>query len=108
LSNTVVCLNTETTLEEQAKLLAFLDKNSNVCEWSTSDLIGVSGDVIEPRLQVSPNAKPRKQKLCKLSEDKVEAAKAEIQRFLDAGFMRDVTYPQWLANVVMIQKKNGK
>jgi hypothetical protein len=37
-----VCLSTETSLEEQAKLLAFLDKNSDVFAWSTSDLVGVS------------------------------------------------------------------
>jgi hypothetical protein len=38
----------------------------------------------------------------------VEAAKAEVQRLLDEGFIREVTYPQWLVNVVMVRKKNGK
>jgi hypothetical protein len=60
--------------------------------WSTSDLIGVSRDIIENQLQVSPNVKPRKQKLHKMSEEKVEAVKAKIQRLLDAGFIREVTY----------------
>jgi hypothetical protein len=41
-------------------------------------------------------------------EEKVEAAKAEVQRLLDAGFIREIIYPQWLANVVMVRKKNGK
>jgi hypothetical protein len=41
-------------------------------------------------------------------EEKVEAAKAEVQRLLDIGFIREVTYPQWLANVVMEKKKNSK
>jgi hypothetical protein len=41
-------------------------------------------------------------------EEKVEAAKAEVQRLLDTGFIREVTYPQWLANVVMEKKKNSK
>jgi hypothetical protein len=27
---------------------------------------------------------------------------------LDAGFIREVNYPQWLANVVMVRKKNKK
>jgi hypothetical protein len=31
-----------------------------------------------------------------------------VQRLLDAGFIKEVTYPQWLANVVMVRKKNGK
>jgi hypothetical protein len=38
----------------------------------------------------------------------VEAAKAEVQRLLDTGFIREVTYPEWLANVVMVKKKNEK
>jgi hypothetical protein len=38
----------------------------------------------------------------------VEAAKAKVQRLLDAGFIREVTYLEWLANVIMVKKKNGK
>jgi uncharacterized protein YqgQ len=53
--------------------------------------------------------KPKKQKLCKMSEEKIEVVKAEVQHLLDAGFIREVTYRQWLANVVMVRKnKNGK
>jgi hypothetical protein len=40
-----------------------------------------------------------------MSKEKVEAAKVEVQRLLDVGFIREVTYPQWLANVVMVHKK---
>jgi hypothetical protein len=56
--------------------LAFLDKNNDVFAWSTSDLVVVSKDTIEHRLQVNPNAKPRKQKLQKMSEEKVEDVKS--------------------------------
>jgi hypothetical protein len=77
--------------EEQAELLQFLDKNSDVFAWSTSDLIGISREVIEHKLQVNPNAQPKKQKLCKMSEEKIEAVKAEVQRLLDAGFIREAT-----------------
>jgi hypothetical protein len=47
-------------------------------------------------------AKLRKQKLHKMSEEKVEATKADVERLLDAGFIKEVTYPQWFANVVMV------
>jgi hypothetical protein len=43
-----------------------------------------------------------------MSEENVEEVKAEVQRLLDAGFIWEVAYPQWLANVVMVRKKNGK
>jgi hypothetical protein len=88
--------------------LAFHDKNNDVFAWSTSDLIGISRDIIEHKMQVNPVAKPKKKKLHKMSEEKVAAVKAEVQRLLDVGFIREVTYPQWLVNVVMVKKKNGK
>jgi hypothetical protein len=65
--------------EEQAELLQFLDKNNDIFSWSTFDLVGVSREVIEHKLQVNPHVKPMKQKLRKMSEEKVEAVKAEMQ-----------------------------
>jgi hypothetical protein len=103
-----MCIGAEMSPEEQAKLLQFLDKNNDVFAWSTSDLIGASGEVIEHKLQVNPNAKPKKQKLLKMSEEKIEATKVELSHLLDVRFIREVTHPQWLANVVMVCKKNGK
>jgi hypothetical protein len=41
-------------------------------------------------------------------EEKVKAAKAEVHWLLDTGLIREVKYPQWLANVVMVSKKNEK
>jgi hypothetical protein len=55
-----VCIRAEISSQEQAELLQFLDKNSDVFAWSTSDLIGVNKEVIEHKLQVNPNAKPKK------------------------------------------------
>jgi hypothetical protein len=39
---------------------------------------------------------------------KVQAAKADVQRLLNAGFIREVVYAQCLSNVVMVKKKNKK
>ena len=32
----------------------------------------------------------------------------EVEKLLEAGFIKEVFYPDWLANVVMIKKSNGK
>ena len=32
----------------------------------------------------------------------------EVEKLLAAGFIREVFYPNWLANVVMVKKSNGK
>src|SRR5688500_20359130 len=43
-----------------------------------------------------------------MSEDKAEGARNEVKRLLCAGVIREVTYPEWLANTVMVKKANGK
>jgi hypothetical protein len=48
---------------EENELLLFLDKNSDVFAWQTSDLMRVSKDIIEHKLQINPSARPKKQKL---------------------------------------------
>ena len=83
-------------------------KNKDVLAWSSSDLKGVSRDIIEHSLDTNPKVKPRKQRQRKMSEERILAAKAEVQRLLDANVIREVKYLEWLANVVLVPKKNGK
>jgi hypothetical protein len=51
---------------------------------------------------------PRKQNLWKMPDDKAEGARTKVKRLLSAGVIREVTYPEWLANTVMVKKANGK
>jgi hypothetical protein len=96
------------SVTEETKLLSFLDKNNDIFVWQTTDLTGVGRSIIEHRLQVNPSTKLKKQKLHKMSEEKVATAKKEVQRLLDVGFIHEVQYPSWLVNGVMVKKKNGK
>jgi hypothetical protein len=94
--------------DEEANLVQFLQKNKDVFAWSAKDLTGVDRNFIEHRLNIDPSVKPQKQKLRKMSDDKVIAVKSEVQRLLDATVIREVMYPKWLANTVPVKKKNGK
>jgi hypothetical protein len=62
---------------EEAQLIAFLDKNNDVFKWRTSDLTGVSRDIIEHKLQVNPFARPKKKKIHNISDEKVAIAKGD-------------------------------
>jgi hypothetical protein len=68
----------------------------------------VGRDIVEHTLQVNPSTGARKQRFHKMSNKMLTAAKAEVHRLLDVGFIREVHYPSWLANVAMVKKKNGK
>jgi hypothetical protein len=43
-----------------------------------------------------------------MSNEKVIVAKSKVQRLLDTRFICEIQYSSWLANVVMVKKKNGK
>ena len=32
----------------------------------------------------------------------------DVEKLLEAGFIREVFYPKWLANMLMVKKNNGK
>ena len=40
--------------------------------------------------------------------EKDNAIKDEVQKLIAAKFIREVYYPDWIANVVMVKKANGK
>jgi hypothetical protein len=69
--NKTVLIAQDLSSEEEAEMFSFLDKNSDVFAWTTSDLIGVSRSIIEHKLHVNPSAKPKKQKLCKMSDKRL-------------------------------------
>ena len=58
-------------------------------------------------MKVDPNATPKKQRLRRFSPDKREAIKKELAKLLVAGFIKEVYHPEWLANHVLVQKKNN-
>jgi hypothetical protein len=103
-----VLLGSQLSEEQEKTLIRFLFNNKNVFTWSANDLYGVNRDVIEHSLNLDPSFRPRKQRLWKMSDDKAEGARNEVKRLLSAGVIREVKYPEWLANTVMVKKANGK
>uniref|UniRef100_A0A2N9FW18 Uncharacterized protein n=1 Tax=Fagus sylvatica TaxID=28930 RepID=A0A2N9FW18_FAGSY len=55
-----------------------------------------------------PSIRPIKQKRRVFAPDRNQAISDEVEKLLTAGFIREVFYPDWLANVVMVKKANGK
>ena len=69
---------------------------------------GVPKELIEHALKVDPKATPKKQRLWRFSPDKREGIKKELAKLLAAGFIKKVYHPDWLANPVLVQKKNNE
>ena len=69
---------------------------------------GIPREVVEHSLNIRPGSKPIKQRLRRFDEEKRRAIGKEISKLLAAGFIKEVYHPEWLANPVLVKKKNGK
>ncbi|KAK0570777.1 hypothetical protein LWI29_006363 [Acer saccharum] len=90
------------------QLVEFLRERRNSFTWSHEDMIGIDPEVMVHRLQVDPDHQPVKQKRRKFAPERNKVINEEIQKLFDIGSVREVKYPDWLANVVVVKKKNGK
>ena len=93
---------------EKTELLEFLRNNVDVFAWSTYDGLGIYPEFICHLLNVSPGAMPRRQPPQHSSKEHVEAVKEEVNKLKQARAIKKIFYPKWLANTVVVKKKNGK
>ena len=109
-NNPEKCTKVGADLEEKIKkdLVYFLKKNIDVFAWSHEDMPGIDPSVITHRLNVCPSSKLVQQKKMVFAPERDNAIKDEVQKLIVAKFIRKVYYPDWLANIVMVKKANGK
>jgi hypothetical protein len=70
---------------------------------------GIPREIVEHKLNIKPGSKPAKQRLRRFNDDeKCKAIGEEIKKLLSSGFIREVFHPEWLANPVLVKKKNKK
>ena len=69
---------------------------------------GIDPTVITHRLNTNPSFKPIKQKRRSFAPKRQKAINEEVGKLLQARAIREVEYPEWLANVVLVKKANGK
>ena len=89
-------------------LANFLRMNQDVFAWSHEDMPRIDLSIIVHRLNVNPDSSPVRQKKWVFAQERDKAVAEEVRKLLEAGFIREVYYPDWLANVVMVRKNNGK
>ena len=94
--------------DEMSRLINLLRSYLDVFAWSYEDMPGLDSSIVQHHLPILPHARSVKQKLRRLHPRWSLQAKEEIQKQLSFGFLLVVEYPEWLANVVLVPKKDGK
>ena len=94
--------------EEKEKLWQVFLGNIDVFAWTHSDMTGISPTHASHKLNVVLSARPVRQRIQCFHQNRHQIIQAEVDNLLDARFIREIKYPEWLANVVVVPKKGGK
>lgn len=94
--------------EVENTLIVFLQRNADAFAWGDVPLPGIPPEFALHRLNVDLQMKPIKQKKRSFGPDKNKHITEEVEKLILAKYIRPVSYPEWLANVVLVPKTRGK
>ena len=93
---------------EKEGLIGNLRKNVDVFAWDAYDVPGINPNFICHHLNVNPSATPKKQLPRRPSKEHANAITNEVRKLKQADAIKEVFYPKWLANIVIVKKESGK
>ncbi|KAL0454584.1 UNVERIFIED_CONTAM: hypothetical protein Slati_0797600 [Sesamum latifolium] len=88
-------------------MIELLRESADLFAWSPSDFRGIDPEVIVHRLNVNPMVRPVKQKKRSFGVEN-RIIEEEVNKLKEAGYVSEVQYTDWLANVVVVLKASGK
>ena len=94
--------------QDKVETLLLLIQNVDVFEWTPYEVPRVDPEFIVHKLNVDPSFPPKKQKPRRSTREHVEVVKSEFHRLKEAGAIKEIHFSEWLANIIVVKKKNGK
>ena len=94
--------------QEREELIKFLKQNIDVFAWNTYQAQRVNPEFICHHLNVNPLVAPKRQLPWRPSKEHAKAVREEVAKLKQAGAIKEVFNPEWLANTVVVKKKSGK
>ena len=107
-SDRCVYISTLLSEEEKAQLHQVIQFNADVFAWTHADMPGINPIHTSHKLNVAPSAKPVRQKVRRFHPDRHLIIQTKVDNLLHNGFIKEVKYLEWLANVVVVPNKGNK
>ena len=96
------------SLQENEELIEFLKRNIDVFAWDACDASGIDPAFISHHLNVNLAITSKKQPPRHQSKEHADAIRDKVAKLKRVGAIKEVFYPEWLANTVVVKKKSGK
>ena len=94
--------------KKRVEMPLFLMQNVDVFAWSPYKVPKVDLEFIVHKLNVDLLYPTKKQKPRRSAKEYVEAIRQAVKRLKEIGVIKEIFFLEWLANIVVIKKKNGK
>ena len=89
-------------------MVEVISRHLDAFAWSASNMPGIDPDFLCHHLSMDATVRPVRQRRRKFNEERQLVVREETQKLLRAGHIREIQYLEWLANVVLVKKANGK
>ena len=80
----------------------------DIFSWSYEDMPSLDTDIVVYKLPLREEYPPIKQKLLRTHPEMSTKIKQEVQNQFNARFLKVISYPPWIVNIVSVPKKDGK
>jgi len=79
----------------------------DVFAFGPEEMPSMASTVIEHWLNMDLLHRPIVQKKRHIGPERAVATNIEVQKLLEARFIRECQYPEWISNMVLVKKPNG-
>ncbi|XP_022846369.1 uncharacterized protein LOC111369122 [Olea europaea var. sylvestris] len=104
----VITIGRDLKANLREEVIDCLSRNIDIFAWKVEDMPGIDPKVAVYRLNISPGAKPVKQRKRQFTPKRLVVIQEEVSKLVRVGFIKEVQYPDWLANVVLVKKASNK
>jgi hypothetical protein len=87
-------------------MIALLKEYSDCFSWDYTEMLGLDRSIVEHRLPLKKGFRPCQQRARQMRTEVLEEVKKEIEKMLEAEFIRPCRYAEWISNIVPVQKKD--
>jgi hypothetical protein len=89
-------------------MIALLMEYADCFTWDYTEMPGLDRSIVEHRLPLKKGFRPFQQRARQMKAEVLVEVKKEVEKMLEAGFIRPCRYAKWISSVVPVQKKDGQ
>jgi hypothetical protein len=89
-------------------MIALLKENADCFTWDYTEMPGLDRSIVEHRLRLKKGFRPFQQRARQMKAEVLVEVKKDVEKMLEARFIRPCRYAEWISSVVPMQKKDGR